>query len=304
MARPKHTLTPSKEPRSKSAPKPTNILEVERQAISFRLLGTRPIILNRISEKAGHELLLPKGRLSRADKQTHLKHDPLREFRDSPHRFNNEQAPTYLAVPAGGFKKGMVTVAGDLPGAKKLEVSRLVWVDGILGTDYVPLYGIPQITLDPVRSADQRRTPDIRSRAIVPVWATELRVMFVKPLIRAEAIVRFLLGAGLYVGVGDWRNEKGSNTYGGYMFVRTAEETKLWEQIVATGGRQAQIAAMAAPQPYNEQTSELLAWFDTEISRRKRTGIGVTPREPAEDEEDGDLPLIIDNDHIDGDIGQ
>src|SRR6266536_206261 len=135
MARAKSTPSPAKEPTRKPASKAGNILEIERHAITVRLIGTRPIILNRISEKAGHELLLPKGRLSRADRQIHLKHDPMREFRDSPHRFNHDSAPTYLAQPAGGFKKGMVTVASDLPGAKTLQVLRWVWVNGVLNTD-------------------------------------------------------------------------------------------------------------------------------------------------------------------------
>jgi hypothetical protein len=39
-------------------------------------------------------------------------------------------------------------------------------------------------------------------------------------------------------------------------------------RITKTQGRKAQEAAIKTPLPYNDETSEMLAWFDLEVKRR------------------------------------
>lgn len=67
-------------------------------------------------------------------------------------------------------------------------------------------------------------------------------------------------------GVGDWRPEKGSGNFGQFELV--SEDDPDYLRIIGTGGRQAQIGAMESPAPYDQDTEELLAWFDSEIDRR------------------------------------
>jgi len=86
-----------------------------------------------------------------------------------------------------------------------------------------------------------------------------------------ETIIQNLLEAGgMIQGVGDWRPEKGGN-YGQFRIVDP--EDPLFKQITATGGRQAQLAAMQKPIPYDIDTKDLLEWFFTEAEIRGR---GVT----------------------------
>ena len=73
-----------------------NVTKVNKGIVTCHILGTSPIILNRMSEKVRHELLLPKGRKTAADKAGTLKHDPLSEFRSSPYT-NEGDGPTYLS---------------------------------------------------------------------------------------------------------------------------------------------------------------------------------------------------------------
>jgi hypothetical protein len=47
-----------------------------------------------------------------------------------------------------------------------------------------------------------------------------------------------------------------------------AETDSAFAEIVRTGGRAAQTAALADPQAYDDQTEELLGWFDVEVRRR------------------------------------
>ena len=252
---------------TEKAPSELDILEVQKGRIEVCVLGETPLITNRLSEKAKHELLMPARKKNATERATILKHVPLDEFRNSPYLINDPAAPTHIAILAASFKKAMMTAALDLPSTKKAQIGRLTWVIG----DYASIYGVPQIVLATVRMADMARTPDIRSRAILPRWACRLTVSYVQPLMKAQAVVRLLAAAGMFIGVGDWRNEKGSGTFGSFKLVEPDDPEFL--DVVATGGYAAQVAAMESPTAYDEETADLLAWFDGEMNQRKMKGV-------------------------------
>jgi len=156
----------------------------------------------------------------------------------------------------------MRTAALDLPGAKKSQIGRLTYIAG----EFVGIYGVPQIFSTVVRSADMNRTPDVRTRCIVPHWAAVASITFVKPIMREQAIANLIAAAGITVGIGDFRPEKGAGNYGQFTVVGADDERLT--HLMKTGGRAAQIAAMEDPAAYDEQTEELLAWFDVEVRRR------------------------------------
>lgn len=251
-------------------PKATESLDLEvvqltKGSIPFRILGTTPIILNRVSQKAQRELLFPSGRKTTADKAVNLKHDPIAEFRASPYRLpSSADSPTVLGVPAVSFKKALADAALDIPGAAKSQMGRLVYVEG----DLVPLYGVPQLFMSITRSADIAKTPDVRTRAIVPNWACEITVTYAAPLVSPKAVVRLLAAAGLIRGVGDWRPQKGSGDYGQFELVD--EHDERWQAIVAQGGAEAQRKALDKPTCYDLETEELLTWFMSEVERRDK----------------------------------
>lgn len=237
--------------------------EIRRERLTVNVLGRTPLILNRLSEKVLHELLMPKGRKNAAEKASSLKHDPISEFRSSPHRIADDNAPTFLAMPSTAFKGALRTAAIDVPGAAKSQIGRLTFIEG----EYISIYGLPQVLMSPVRSADMNRTPDIRTRCIVPQWAATIHVHFASSIIKATSIVNLLTQAGLTIGVGDWRPEKGSGTFGQFE-IGMSDADEAFAEIVRTGDRAAQIAAMDAPTAYDDQTEELLGWFDVEVKRR------------------------------------
>lgn len=238
------------------------IIEINTGTITVAVVGTTPLILNRMAEKAKHELLLPKGKKTAAEKASSLKHDPLAEFRASPVRLRDDSASTLLALPSTAFKGAMRTAALDLPGAKKSQIGRLTYIPG----EFVGIYGVPEVFSTIVRSADMNRTPDVRTRCIVPKWAAVLSITFVRPIMREQAIANLLAAAGITVGVGDFRPEKGAGNYGQFEVVG-ADDPRLLE-IMAVGGRVAQLEAMDNPEAYDEDTEELLSWFDVEVRRR------------------------------------
>lgn len=124
-----------------------------------------------------------------------------------------------------------------------------------------------------VRSADMNRTPDVRTRAIVPEWACRLRITFVQPLIRAQAVANLLAAAGITIGIGDWRSEKGSGNYG--QFRIADKDDSDFKRILKEGGRAAQAEALENPVCYDDETTELLSWFEEERAKRALKGVAA-----------------------------
>lgn len=245
------------------------VLEVTQGKIDCYVVGTSPLILNRMSEKAKRELLMPRGRKTAVEKATSLKHNPIDEYRASVYRLSDPNADTLLAVMSTAFKGALRNAALDLPGTKKSQVGRLTYIDG----DYIGIYGVPQLYMAIVRSADVARTPDVRTRAIVPQWAAKFTVTFVRPLITGQAVANLLAAAGLTMGIGDGRPEKGAMSYGQFKLVAPTDAE--FKAIVSSGKRKAQEQAMENPSCYDDETAELLAWFDEERARRSLKGVAA-----------------------------
>lgn len=238
------------------------IRKPQTQSIRVRVIGTSPLILNAMSAKAKQELLIPRKKTT-ADRANGLKHIPLNEYRASPYKFENDEAPTLIGIMAGGFKQGMGLAAMRLGGAKRTEIEQMVVVPEYLAS----VWGVPQLFMSVTRSADMNKTPDVRTRAIVHEWCAEFTIMWIANSLNESSLLNLLEGAGLVAGIGDWRQEKGSGSFGAYTIV-DADNLATFERIKRDGGRAAQIAALENPVPYDNDTRELLAHFDAEVKRR------------------------------------
>ncbi len=234
--------------------------QVKKGRLIAYILGTEPMIVNRMAEKAKQQLLQPPPKKNQADKSSSPKHMVLEEFRAAAHML--QTGPTLLALPSMCFKGALRNAALDLPGTKKAVIGRLTYVEG----EMVSIYGIPQLLMSVVRNSDINRTPDIRSRPILPKWAAKLSISYVVPLIQDKVIMGLLQAGGIYIGVGDFRSEKGLANYGQFKPV-SANDPELLE-ILKTGGRKAQEAAMLSPTFYNAETEELYHWYNKEMVRR------------------------------------
>lgn len=236
-----------------------SVIKIETGLAEVCILGTSPLYFNRLAEKARRELLAPKGRrVSSADRAGSPKHDPVKEFHDSVHR-NPDGSATRLYLPSPAFKGAMMTAALDLPGTKKAEIGRLLWVESYS----VDVYGIPFLKMDGVRTADINRTPDIRTRAYLPEWACKIRVKFVKPKLNTNAVYNLLVAGGITCGVGDFRQEKGKGNFG--QFTVVDPDNTDFKRILKTQALKQQDHALAAAQPYpgDPDTMELFDWFQS-----------------------------------------
>jgi hypothetical protein len=238
-----------------------SILEIYQGEVEFLIKGTSPLIFHRMGEKAKRELLFPKGRKTAADKAANLKHNPIEEYRETVYRSNKPE--TQLMVPSAMFKASMANAALDIPGATKAQMGRLVWVLG----DEVPIYGVPELFMSIVRSSDMNRTPDIRTRAIVPKWACSLKVRFIKPNINDQSVINLIAAAGVITGIGDYRQQKGKSSYGQFELV--GKNDKDYRRIIKEGGRAPQEKALESPAFYDYDSEELYNWFYDEFKTRR-----------------------------------
>ena len=248
----------------KSANK-VNEVQIEKLGIgvaSVWVKGMTPLIYNAMSAKVRGELLLPKGKKSAAEKATTLKHDPLAEYRASVYRRMGNVGETRLTFPATAFKNAAIGAVRHLDaGVTMVQMKQLIWVCG----DIVSVYGVPQLHMAVVRSADMNKTPDVRTRAILPEWCCRLRIQFVKPNLNETTLARLLEAGGLLNGVGDFRQEKGKGNYGQFEISSEAE----CQDIISRGGMKAQDAALESPEFYDAETAELYGWY---VEERKRRG--------------------------------
>jgi hypothetical protein len=239
-----------------------SISEIRMGEISFCVLGTTPVVLNRLSEKSKQLLLLPKRKTNRAGLEQTLKHDPLQEYRDSVYQNKSPGAPTRILLHGGAFKRALADVALDIPGAAKATIGRLTSIKETM----INLYGEPELMMAVVRQAGIVKSPDIRTRAVIRNWACKITVGYVSSVISREDVTNLLAASGIIIGVGDWRPQKGAGSFG--MFRLCDPKDKEWNAIVQTGGAQAQDEALANPSFYDADTEDLVLWYLDEVKRR------------------------------------
>lgn len=254
--------------------KVVSVIKVQPEYMTVRILGTSPIIVHRMAQKARMELLFPQEKKNRTERAQTLKHDPVAEFRASMYMTLREKDPVArLHLPTPTFSRALADVAVDLPGATRAQISRLTSVvggrpkpDGVMDLN-ISLFGVPYLKMDVVRTGGMTRTPDIRTRACLPEWACEITVRYVRSLVKEQTIMNLLSAAGQICGIGDWRPQKGGS-FGNFDIVEAGTKKK-WERIVETQGRAAQDAAISNPIAYDDDTRDLLEWFGKEVTARE-----------------------------------
>lgn len=237
---------------------------LKRGAITAKLIGMTPLYFNAMSAKAMRTLLVGGGKKTAAEKKA-IKHDPEQEFRDSVYTL--ESGPTLLGFPAPGIKGAMATAALETAGVTKTSVNRLIF----LPEARVRVWGRPLLKMDIVRSADMAKTPDVRTRAFLPRWCAEVEIRFVTPTLSHHSVISLLVNAGMIVGIGDFRQEKGRGAFGTFVVATAGDElgdaAEEWASITAEG-RDVQRAALDNPEPADSDTAALLEFLQSERLRR------------------------------------
>lgn len=233
---------------------------IKTRRVIIKVVGTSPLIMHRFSFKARQELLFPSPKKNASERASTLKHNAVEEYRECFYRNRNPKSAALFHLPNGTVHGALASAALDIPGATKASIERLTQVIG-----NVELFGTPKLFMSMVRSSDQARTPDVRTRPIFERWACTVEIEYKTDPLTDNQILNLLSAAGFLVGIGDWRRQKGGE-YGAFR-VANANDTEHRE--ILKEGRAVQQRAFDKPEEYDEDTSELLSWFTAEVARRR-----------------------------------
>lgn len=247
--------------RTKEAETEIQVTALRRGTTRLRIIGETPLFQNRMANKAKQSLLVGGKRKTRAER-VEIKHDPVAEYRDSAEILSS--GPTALGLRVTAVKAAMATAALETAGLTKSSAQRLLFMPG----DHVPLYGTPMLRMDVVRSADINRTPDVRSRAFLPRWGAEVEIQYITPQLSVASVVTLLCNAGVLVGVGDYRQEKGKGAFGSFRVLGEGQDDDEWNDLVANHARDAQEMALKNPECADSDTEDLMLFFRQEVKRR------------------------------------
>ena len=178
--------------------------ELERKWITFRIVGTAPLIVHNWSEKAKE--MIRKKQQKEASRGRAVR-DPQEEFLASLYTIDPEK-PTY-GFPAVAFKAAAVTAALDVD-AKKTRMRAAFHVEGV----ETPTQGqlIP-ITYDKlIMREDMVRigmgVADLRYRGEFRGWHCDVPIRYNARAISLPQLVSLFNAAGFGVGLGEWRPER------------------------------------------------------------------------------------------------
>lgn len=239
-----------------------DLLKVQRGFARIGVIGTSPLLCNTLSQKVLQGMVTGTVAKTKVEKQTTIRHNPIEEYRASVRASRDPKSPTYILSPRGAFKSAAREATLSLPGVEKKAVGKHLTEIG----DSTPIFGIPQLSMMPVKLAGPGGAPDMRTRAIIPEWAALVPLQWIEPNLNAQAVINLLGSAGVFIGIGDGRPEKGRLSYG--LFEVVNEDDARLKRIIKSGGRKAQEAALAKPVAYDDETEELLEWHRVESKRR------------------------------------
>ena len=235
---------------------------LRRGAIKLRIIGVTPMFQNTMSAKA-KQTLLAGGKRKTSVERMEIKHKPIDEYRDSADKIAT--GPTALGLRVIAVKSSLCSAAIETAGLTKAGTQRLIYMPG----EFVPLYGIPQLRMDVVRNSDINKTPDVRTRAFLPKWGAEVEIQYIQPQLSATAVVTLLCNAGVLIGVGDFRQEKGKGAFGSFRVIGPGERDAEWDDLVKHHGRAEQVKALANPVYANDETADLMTFLEGEKARRE-----------------------------------
>ncbi|MEQ8823796.1 MAG: hypothetical protein RIC14_05435 [Filomicrobium sp.] len=243
----------------------TIVKEIAYSRGTFCLLGTSPLIFNRFGPTQMRALLYPSGS-SRKSKQ--LKHSPMFEYRDSFNTTDDfpadfcDQKESYVIIPGAAIKSAMREAALEQEALTKAGIGRLTRVL----PEAIPVYGIPHVFCRMVRASDSKKTPDVRTRAIMPKWASIVTVEWAEPQLSTSKVTTLLQTAGDVIGIGDWRAEKGKGNYGSFRVVSI--DNPDFQSLLKNCGAKQQLAAADKPDFFDNHSARLVRWFDEEVVDR------------------------------------
>jgi len=188
---------------SDTAPAVT-IDKIDAETLLVPIVGTTPLITQRFSDKAKRQMLdAMQGR-----KRVKSAKDPDADYQAAFYRTKEG-----YGFPAVGFKAAIVSAARLYDKSVTMTMLRqCVFVHGLVSDNdtqpLVEVHGEPFMREDVVRV---QRGTDLRYRPQFTDWSCTLEVTYIKSMLARSSVLSLVDAAGMGVGVGEWRPERGGD---------------------------------------------------------------------------------------------
>ncbi len=169
------------------------------RTLKVHVVGISPLMVSQWSEKAKRQMAEAQSGVPKNRKLP--PRDPQQEFEDSCPRL----ADGRYAFSAAAFRLAAVAACRHVDGLAMTAARSLFFVT----EDLVPIKGKPVMDTRAVRQADGGM--NLRYRARFDEWEATLTIRFNGASTSAEQILNLLVLAGEFVGVGEYRVERGGN---------------------------------------------------------------------------------------------
>ncbi|MCP4111690.1 MAG: hypothetical protein GY749_40235 [Desulfobacteraceae bacterium] len=177
--------------------------------VTYRIEGRTPLICHKFSEKARKEILAKQKKEKTKGKEARK---PEEEFKNSLYRLDDGG----YGFPAVAFKAAVVR-AGKALDKVMTDLRTAMYVHSEDG-ELIRINGEPAIREDVVRL--NGKTSDLRYRGEFKKWSAEVTFQYDPTVVGEEEMHAIFKRAGIFVGVGEWRIEKGG-TFGTWDIVET-----------------------------------------------------------------------------------
>jgi len=174
--------------------------------LSLRVTGKSGLICHHFGEKSRKQIQDTQSKVAKGPKEAR---DPQAEYEGAFYKLENGG----YGFPCAGFKKSAIRAAKLLDGVNMTDARQMFFVEAddrdTTGVDCVRIEHdeAPEMRTDTVRLA--KGVSDLRYRPEFRNWSCILKMSFDEDLISNSQLVNLFMRAGLQVGVGDWRPEKG-----------------------------------------------------------------------------------------------
>ena len=178
--------------------------------VVLRGLPGSNLICHAFSIEAQQKILDKQQKKAKTGKPARVPDD---EYKQAMYRFKDGR----LGFPIVAFKKAMGSAAATLvPDLTRTLVMKTVHVLGIEGEiDLVEIHGDgPHMRQDVVRLGGPSNPADLRFRPEWRDWWVQFTIRHLSDQISAEQVINLLALAGMAIGVGEMRAEKGGHNMG------------------------------------------------------------------------------------------
>ncbi len=184
-----------------------NIKPIEVATMNLKLIGTTPMLQEKMSEDIREQL---KNMVTGKGKEKKKIRDLDKEVEQKIHM----DAKKNVGFPASGFKKAMVEVAPYLDGMDKKKAKGSFFLIGNLDGDLVSIKFKKKVINKAVgRDSGINRAPREIWRPEFRDWSCVLNIKYNASQITPDQIVELAKLAGFHIGVGSWTPQN-SGSYG------------------------------------------------------------------------------------------